>query len=78
MTDDIIKIKDIYTELLSTLKKEGDESNSFILNQVKDSLSLIYDFLRENRDCNNLFVQLNEIYKSINQPRIGLSDFFIE
>lgn len=80
MNSKIIKLNDLLQQLLVELKNEESNDNSFIINQVTYSLVLINDYLcnlNENKDEKQLFDQLREIYKGINHPRVGLSDYFI-
>jgi len=80
MNSKIIRIKDLLQQLFLELKNEESNDNSFIINQVEYSLVLINKYLcnlNKNNDEKQLFDQLREIYKGMNHPRVGLSDYFI-
>lgn len=82
MLIDIKQLKVLFQELKRILEKENDNENEtlYIINQLKLGLLLIDECLNsnyENKDLKQLFSKLKEIYKNINQPRVGLSDYFI-
>ncbi|MRX74445.1 hypothetical protein GJU40_20260 [Bacillus lacus] len=81
MKKDILQTKELYKQLMTILNKESDNEVNYIINQLENGLKLIDEYIynqpEEKNDLNQLYLQLTEIYKNINQPRVGLSDYFI-
>ncbi|MBO0589140.1 hypothetical protein [Sporosarcina sp. E16_8] len=81
MLKDILQLRVIYEELKRVLEKENNDSEVlYIINQLELGLGLIDECLNniyENQDLKELYSKLDEVYMKINQPRVGLSDFFI-
>ena len=80
MLKDIEQLRFLFQELKRILEKENDNETLYIINQTKLSLLLIDECLNsnyENKDLKQLLSKLEEIYTKINQPRVGLSDYFI-
>ncbi|BBW97446.1 hypothetical protein ACPVTF_03075 [Geobacillus icigianus] len=80
MLNNILELKNLYEQLLIILKQTDDSDSSYIINQVEHALYLINECLdqkQDNEQMQHLFIRLKEIYKTMNQPRIGLSDYFI-
>ena len=80
MLIDIEQLRILFQELKRILEKENDNETLYIINQLELGLLLIDECLNgtyENEDLKQLFSKLEEIYIKINQPRVGLSDYFI-
>jgi hypothetical protein len=80
MLIDIEQLRVLFQELKRILEKENDKDTLYIINQLDLGLHLIDEYLNstyENIDLKQLFSKLEEIYIKINQPRVGLSDYFI-
>ncbi|TKI52881.1 hypothetical protein FC756_26790 [Lysinibacillus mangiferihumi] len=80
MLIDIEQLRILFQELKRILEKENDNETLYIINQLKLGLLLIDECLNgtyENEDLKQLFSKLEEIFLKINQPRVGLSDYFI-
>lgn len=81
MIKDIQRLRVLYQELRNILEIESDDNEAmYITNQLESGLSLIDECLNNtytDKDLKQLYSKLNEIYIKINQPRVGLSDFFI-
>lgn len=80
MLKDIVQLRSIFQELKRILEKENDNETIFITIQLELGLFLIDECLNSTYDNNDLkqkFSKLEEIYIKINQPRVGLSDYFI-
>ncbi|WP_397537135.1 hypothetical protein [Rummeliibacillus pycnus] len=80
MISDLKKLRVLFKELIDILEKENDREILYIINQLELGLHLINECLNssyENNDLKELNSKLKEIYKKINQPQVGLSDFFI-
>ncbi|MBM7608878.1 hypothetical protein JOD29_002144 [Lysinibacillus composti] len=80
MLKDIEKLTVLFQQLKSILEKENDSETLYIRNQLELGLHLIDEVLNsnnENKELEQLFSKLKEIYANINQPRVGLSDYFI-
>lgn len=80
MLIDIERLKFLFLELEIILKKENDDETLYIINQTNLSVLLINECLNNsytNKDLLKLLIKLKKIYAEINQPRIGLSDYFI-
>ncbi|MGM9544464.1 MAG: hypothetical protein ACI3T9_05720 [Romboutsia timonensis] len=80
MLIDIEQLRFLFQELKRILEKENDNETLYIINQSKLGLLLIDECLNstyENKDLKQLLSKLEEIYTKINQPRLGLSDYFI-
>lgn len=80
MLTDIEQLRTLFKELKRILEKENDNETLYIIDQSELSLHLIDDCLKstyKNEDLKQLFNKLEEIYTKINQPRVGLSDYFI-
>ncbi|MFJ8234994.1 hypothetical protein ACIQ34_04505 [Ureibacillus sp. NPDC094379] len=80
MLKEIEQLKVLFQQLKSILEKENDNETLYIRNQLELGLHLIDESLHsnyENKDLEQLFSKLKEIYTNINQPRVGLSDYFI-
>ncbi|MFJ5562447.1 hypothetical protein [Lysinibacillus xylanilyticus] len=80
MLIDIEQLRILFQELKRILEKENDNETLYIINQLKLGLLLIDECLNgtyENEDLKQLFSKLEEIFIKINQPRVGLSDYFI-
>ena len=80
MLKDIEQLRVLFQELKRILEKEDDNETLYIINQLELGLLLIDECLNnvyESKDLKQLFSKLEEIYKKINQPRVGLSDYFI-
>ncbi|WCN36393.1 hypothetical protein [Aneurinibacillus uraniidurans] len=80
MIQNLNLIYDLYNRLLKIIKAENDQELQYIISQVEISIRLVDDCLKETRDVkqyNELMLELGAIYKSINTPRVGLSDYFI-
>lgn len=80
MLIDIEQLRILFQELKRILEKENDNETLYIINQLELGLLLIDECLNgtyESEDLKQLFSKLEEIYIKINQPRVGLSDYFI-
>lgn len=81
MLMDIEQLRVLFQELKRILEKENDNETLYITNQLELGLLLIDECLNsntyENEDLKQLYSKLEEIYIKINQPRVGLSDYFI-
>ena len=80
MLIDIEQLRILFQELKRILEKENDNETLYIIHQLELGLLLIDECLNctyENEDLKQLFSKLEEIYIKINQPRVGLSDYFI-
>ncbi|MCK0473849.1 hypothetical protein [Halalkalibacter sp. APA_J-10(15)] len=82
MNKNIKQIQDLFQQLITILEKENDQGSEsvYFLNQVKLGVELIKgysDSHQDDRDLNELIDKLKEIYAKSNQPRVGLSDYFI-
>lgn len=80
MLIDIEQLRVLFQELKRILEKENDNETLYIIQQLKLGLLLIDECLNstyENKDLKQLFSKLKGIYVKINQPRVGLSDYFI-
>ncbi|WP_078577825.1 hypothetical protein [Salipaludibacillus agaradhaerens] len=74
------KDKEIYRQLITILEKEDDNEAQFIIKQLESSIKSIDEFIdgKARRDnLEQLYDRLINIYKKINHPHIGLSDYFI-
>ncbi|MBO8157909.1 MAG: hypothetical protein H0Z32_15910 [Bacillaceae bacterium] len=80
MMKKIFEVKNLYQQLLMILKRERESENSFIIEQIEYSIRIIEENLNNDYNCEDiekLFKRLKDTYKRINQPKIGLSDYFI-
>ncbi|MRX74236.1 hypothetical protein GJU40_19115 [Bacillus lacus] len=80
MKMEILQIKELYKQLITILNKESDNEVNDLIKQLAMGLTLIDECFYnhpEETNLNQLYLQLTEIYKNINQPRVGLSDYFI-
>lgn len=80
MPIDIKQLRLQFQELIGILDKEDENETLYIINQLELGLKLIDGCINstyENKDIIQLFSELEEIYIKINQPRVGLSDYFI-
>ncbi|KMY31459.1 hypothetical protein ACZ11_04235 [Lysinibacillus xylanilyticus] len=80
MLIDIEQLRILFQELKRILEKENDNETLYIINQLELGLLLIDECLNgtyENEDLKQLFSKLEEIFIKINQPSVGLSDYFI-
>lgn len=80
MLIDIEQLRILFQELKRILEKENDNEMLYIINQLELGLLLIDECLNgtyKSEDLKQLFSKLEEIYVKINQPRVGLSDYFI-
>ncbi len=70
-------IFDLYNRLLLILRSEN-EVNKYIVGEIEASISLLASYLDDQtKSSKNLLAELKNLYRNINQPRVGLSDFFI-
>ncbi len=80
MLIDIEQLRILFQELKRILEKENDNETLYIIHLLELGLLLIDECLNdtyESEDLKQLFSKLEEIYIKINQPRVGLSDYFI-
>lgn len=80
MLIDIEQLRILFQELKRILEIENDNETLYIINQLELGILLIDECLNgtyENKDLKQLFSKLEKIYIKINQPRVGLSDYFI-
>ncbi|MDQ0217380.1 hypothetical protein ELQ35_07430 [Peribacillus cavernae] len=80
MNENILKLRDLFQQLLKLLKNENDSDSLYIIKQVDYSLNLVNDYIDNTNgenDEKNLLSHLRENYQTLNQPRVGLSDYFI-
>ena len=80
MLIDIEKLRFLFQELKRMLEKENYKETLYIISQSKLALLLIDECLKssyDDIDLKQLLSKLKEIYTKINQPRVGLSDYFI-
>ncbi|MED4125630.1 hypothetical protein P4631_00400 [Halalkalibacterium halodurans] len=80
MKKDIQHTKDLFRQLLELLKKENEDEFAYMINQLELGLRFIDEY--ENissveRNINQLYCELRQVYININKPRVGLSDFFL-
>ena len=80
MVYDLKHLRVLFKELIDILEKENDRDTLYIIHQLGLGLHLINQCLNssyENDDLIDLYSKLEEIYARINQPRVGLSDYYI-
>ncbi|HWL24624.1 MAG TPA: hypothetical protein VNR38_12895 [Ureibacillus sp.] len=80
MLTDIEQVKILFQELRRILEKENENETMYIIHQLNSGLRLIDENINNNHDYNEyklLFNKLEGIYININQPRVGLADYFI-
>lgn len=74
------EIRYLYENLLNILERQNDIENKYIISQINISLNLINKYLlSKNIPNENIIIikKLFKIYRNINKPRVGLSDYFI-
>jgi hypothetical protein len=72
--------KELYLQLKSILIKENDREAQNIIDQIEAGLRIIDEFEDSNineDDLISLYKDLERVYININQPHVGLSDYFI-
>jgi hypothetical protein len=71
--------KELYLQLKLILKKENDREAQNIVNQLEVGLRIIGEFEggTYGGDLSGLYKDLEKNYININQPHVGLSDYFI-
>lgn len=80
MTTQLQTLRKLYTDLILILESQKDDEISVILASAKESLSIIDDYLNQTgnpKTDSETRSKLTFLYKTINQPRVGLSDYFI-
>lgn len=82
MKQELNEIKEQYKNLLSILNNdENDHNIQYLKTKIKKSIDLINNYLATSSDPNqyqnDVQTELTRIYKDINRPRVGLSDYFI-
>jgi len=79
----IYQTKELYQLLLNILKDDSDDQAMFIKSQLElgiDQIDEYYKYQFNNSEPNRtqeLLKNLERRYIEINQPRIGLSDYYI-
>ncbi|CAH0135994.1 hypothetical protein SRABI80_00277 [Peribacillus frigoritolerans] len=79
MEQTLLVIKDAYVRLVKILTKEKNDLE-FIISQAKASIELIDACLLDcdsSEQYRKTMMELSSIYRDINKPRVGLSDYFI-
>lgn len=66
------KIKISYESLLLLLKEQQDSELNYIISQIEESIELINEYPNDQ-----IMIELSVIYRKLNKPRVGLSDYFI-
>lgn len=80
MLRDLKQLKTLFQELKEFLEREDSSEASYIISQLEIGLRLIDKCLNHTNkywDLKQVFSTVKEIYTKINQPRVGLLDFFI-
>jgi len=75
----LLAIKDAYVRLVKILTKEKNDLEHIIL-QANASIKLIDKCLLDcesGEQYRKTMMELSSIYRDINKPRVGLSDYFI-
>ena len=75
----IQQTKELYLQLKLILKNENDREAQNIVNQLEVGLRIIGEFEGGiyGGDLSGLYKDLERNYININQPHVGLSDYFI-
>ncbi|MFD6207912.1 hypothetical protein, partial [Peribacillus sp. NPDC060253] len=79
MEQTLLVIKGAYVRLVKILTKEKNDLE-FIIRQAKASIELIDSCLlgcESAEPYRKTMMELSSIYRDINKPRVGLSDYFI-
>jgi hypothetical protein len=78
MHDKLKSTKDTYVRLKELLSLQKDSELCYIIQQIQYSIDLIDDYsTQKNVSYEEIFTQLDYIYRSISKPRVGLTDYFI-
>jgi hypothetical protein len=77
--DIVQQTKELYLQLKLILKNENEKEAQNIINQLEVGLRIIEEFEGDTYggELSELYKDLERIYININQPHIGLSDYFI-
>lgn len=77
--DELKVIEDIYNRLLILLKSQNNTNLHYIITQIEKSIEILDEGVRLGNKMKQeeILHSLGKIYRNINQPRVGLSDYFI-